>query len=974
MSQLASAGPADEPTRRPRRADLAKQRRRRGRSRPSPTEPSIAPTSTERHETSHRTDSAAGVGNVGLVAGLLGFLEEPDQVAPAQSPPDSRSTPTPTEATPAPATPVVSTRTEPPSVPPPMGAPGGTDAIDAPSAVEEPVWDWAAGRDQEGSPQESRDTTPATPDHDLVLELTSFDPERRRDALRRLLGEPLTDATATAAVVALRDPEADIRQLALQLFEQAPGLVPLDSLQALAFDTDAAVRLRAAALAGRSHDPDVVHHLADRLLTERDDAVLETVLASVVGVSRSTGLGATHVDAMCRAIGQIAVSHLAVLRSGLQTLAASLDLGDLLHRLGNTDPDLRAGAAVLAFESGTDTALAAVARLSTDGHPTTRRYANAAVAASRASADVTAGTAPTGSGAELPQPRGETRRAERPTPDEAELTMLPGLVAALGDPDPEIRDQAGTVLGGLDRDKVLAWMWTQSRQADAVFLERLIDAAGRLDANEIGEPLARAVLRVRSGGDHVMLDLAARSFAPLAAVATRWQDAANPADRVRAVELWTVLASAGPAPLLDLLDDSNAAVRLAAVSAAAETGIDDRVTERLFDLIERDSSVRVRQAALASLRTSTAAARVTAVRIALSTPHPELRRASLDLLQGETDEEFHLLTAALADPDGGVAQRAAAALMDRPRPETLAVLWSQLRSTSGPTRALLLDVLRNLDAAALRRLATQAAAHPDPGERIVGVAALAALGHERELSRLVDALGDPTPAVRLAALDALGSHAGVTALTPVVATLRDPDPSVRACAVRVLADLEDDAAIPYVVGALDDPAPLVRDAVVEVLDRHGSPQVAALLLDHLDRPAHQTTVAQLLARMGPAATEALLARVPDADRTQRMVLLQALRAAGITDRLIAELQAPAPDVRLRALELLALLHHTEAADPIADRLTDPDARVRTLAATILGDFGDNRAVEQLRTAFGSDPDMEVVAAVERAYRQLVTDE
>lgn len=972
MSQSPGPGPHDEPPRRPRRADLAKQRRRRGRTRPSPVEPSTAPPPAGQDEADRAGNATAGQGNVGFVAGLLGFLDDPDRVVPADVPSDPRSAPAPAAAPPAPATPA--TRTEPPSVPPPPAEPGGTEAIDAPSVAQEPVWDWTADRGAVAPSHAVDDSAPQQPDHDLVLELTSFDPQRRRDALRRLLGEPLTDATATAAVVALRDPETDIRQLALQLFEQAPELVPLDSLQALAFDTDAAVRLRAAALAGRSHDPDVVHHLADRLLTERDDAVLETVLASIVGVSRSIGIGATHVDTLCRTIGQVAVSHLAALRSGLQTLAASLDLGDLLHRLGDADPDLRAGAAVLAFESGTDVALAAVARLSTDGHPTARRYANAAVAASRAPATETPHTAPTGSGAELPQPRGETRRAERPTPDEAELAMLPGLVMALGDPDPGIRDQAGAVLGGLDRDKVLAWMWTQSRQADAAFLERLIDAAGRLDANEIGEPLARAVLRVRGGSDHVMLELAARSFAPLAAVATRWQESTNPADRVRAVELWTVLASAGPAPLLDLLDDSNAAVRLAAVAAATETGIDDRVTERLFDLIERDSSVRVRQAALASLHASTAATRVTAVRIALSTPHPELRRASLDLLQGETDEEFDLLTTALADPDGEVAQRAAAVLMDRPRPETLAVLWSQLRTASGPTRSLLLDVLRNLDAAALRRLATQAAAHPDPGERIVGVAALAALGDERELSRLVDALGDPTPAVRLAALDALGTHAGVTALTPVVATLRDPDPSVRACAVRVLADLEDDAAIPHVVGALDDPAPIVRDAVAEVLGRHGSPQVATLLLGHLDRPAHQTTVAQLLARMGPAATEALLARVPDADRTQRMVLLQALRAAGITDRLIAELQAPAPDVRLRALELLALLHHTDAADPIADRLTDPDPRVRALAATVLGDFGDNRAVEHLRAAFGSDPDMDVVAAVERAYRQLVTDE
>ncbi|MBS3940217.1 MAG: HEAT repeat domain-containing protein [Actinobacteria bacterium] len=954
MSEVASVGPADEPTTRPRRVELAKQGRGRRRARPSPAEP-----------------TAVSAGNVGFVAGLLGFLEDP--VAPARQ--DTRPEPNDATAPSAPAVAIESPSSEPPAVPPPPARPDGTDGIDAPAAVVEPVWDWAArGEDVDPRPDDPPGRQPTAPDHDLVLELTSFDPQRRRDALRRMLGERLTGATATAAAVALRDPEPDIRHLALQLFEHAPQLLPLDSLEALAFDTDAAVRLRAAALAGRIDDPDVVLHLADRLLTERDDAVLETVLASVIGVSRSVGLGETHVDGLCRAIGQVAVSHLGALRSGLQTLAASLDAGDLLHRLGSHDPDLRAGAAVLAFESGTDTALAAVARLSTDGHPTARRYANAAVAASRAPADVAPTTAPAGSSTDLPQARGETRRSERAAPGEAELTMLPGLVAALGDPDPAIRDQAGASLAGIDRDKLLAWMWTQSRHADAAELERLIDAAGRLEAAEIGEPLARAVLRVRSAGDSVTLELAARSFEPLATVASRWQGSDNPADRVRAVELWTVLASAGPAPLLDLLDDSNANVRLAAVAAVVETGSDAPTVERLLDLIERDSSLRVRQAALAALHASSPAERVTAVRIALSTPHPDLRRASLDLLGGETDDEFHLLTAALADPDGGVAQRAAAVLMERPRPETLAVLWSQLRTASGASRVLLLDVLRNLDAAALRRLGTQAASHPDPGERIVGVTALAALGDEREVSRLVDALGDPTPAVRLAALEALGSHAGVTALAPVLAALRDPEPSVRASAVRVLADFEDDAAIPHVVGALDDPAPLVRDAVVEVLGRHGSPQVAALLLGHLDRPAHQTTVAQLLARMGPAATEALLARIPDADRTQRIVLLQALRAAGITDRLTGELQAPAPDVRLRALELLALLHHTEAADSIADRLTDPDARVRALAATILGDFGDDRAIDCLRAAFGSDPDMEVVAAVERAFRQLVTDE
>jgi HEAT repeat protein len=61
-----------------------------------------------------------------------------------------------------------------------------------------------------------------------------------------------------------------------------------------------------------------------------------------------------------------------------------------------------------------------------------------------------------------------------------------------------------------------------------------------------------------------------------------------------------------------------------------------------------------------------------------------------------------------------------------------------------------------------------------------------------------------------------------------------------------------------------------------------------------------------------------------------------------------------------------------AVPALIRRLQDPDPTVRARAAEILGDLGDARALEPLKRAFVSDPDMDVVAAIEPALRGLAT--
>jgi len=188
--------------------------------------------------------------------------------------------------------------------------------------------------------------------------------------------------------------------------------------------------------------------------------------------------------------------------------------------------------------------------------------------------------------------------------------------------------------------------------------------------------------------------------------------------------------------------------------------------------------------------------------------------------------------------------------------------------------------------------------------------------------------------------------------------------------VRVAALIEDDQLLPHMVESLDDPSSEVRRAGRQALRSHPSPKLVELLAGELDHSARRAAAAELLARRGGAGLDIVVGRIEAADEAEREVLVGSLRSSGVVERLLSDLSAARPERRAVAMRLLTIVRDASVVDAVAQRLSDPDPSLRAAAADLLGELGDRSAIEPLRIAFGSDPDMEVVAAIERAYRRL----
>jgi HEAT repeat protein len=143
-----------------------------------------------------------------------------------------------------------------------------------------------------------------------------------------------------------------------------------------------------------------------------------------------------------------------------------------------------------------------------------------------------------------------------------------------------------------------------------------------------------------------------------------------------------------------------------------------------------------------------------------------------------------------------------------------------------------------------------------------------------------------------------------------------------------------------------------------------------LLLKALKFPTHRRAAADLLVELGEVSTDRMLAALPSATPEMRRAIGEILVASDSTARLISDMAHRSPQKRLRAVEGAGAMGAIEAVDALITRLDDPDAEVRQMTARVLGELGDPRAIEPLKRAFISDPDMDVVAAIEPALRRL----
>jgi HEAT repeat protein len=229
-------------------------------------------------------------------------------------------------------------------------------------------------------------------------------------------------------------------------------------------------------------------------------------------------------------------------------------------------------------------------------------------------------------------------------------------------------------------------------------------------------------------------------------------------------------------------------------------------------------------------------------------------------------------------------------------------------------------------------------------------------------------LSHPDAEVRSLALEELRGRPDDVPLEAVRMRLTDPDPSTRRKAVEILGEIPEEAVVLQLLDAMQDPSEDVRAAARTVFERRRSDSLVRLLRQELPKPARGRAAAVLLSELGEV--DMLIRAMADADPETRSLIREVLESAGVTERLIADLSDPHPDLRLAAADRLGVMRATRAVPDLIRRLEDPDPRVRTNAANALGAIGESSAIQSLKLALLADPDPSVVESLVQSLRRL----
>jgi HEAT repeat protein len=870
---------------------------------------------------------------------------------------------------------------------------GGTRPGTSPPAEDEIAIVTRPGS-RSAPPSGSRSTPPSVsrPVSQLLSDLQSPDPARRRMVLRSLVGRETDMATAAAAASLLQDPDPEVRSLALQVLEGVPHLAPLDTLAQAAGDWEADLRARALALVGRTGNPSALDLLHDRIVTEGNDHVVGAALGGLADLLETIGSVRIDPPMLDRAVSTLAV--LAPARQfrfaeGLRRIAAVFSEDVLVHRLRSRDSEVRIGAAVLSLERGSEAALRALAGLQHDDKAEVRRLAMLAMARLGPAealpvdrleqldagpvedhAEVEEAVPSEAASAEDVIGGDQAMRAERPAPAEAE-EETPRLAPSRREPVverllPLSPEGPAAPVGPPPAVGAIRAALVDADPEDLVTEARRVGPGGRIDL--LSEVADAALLQPAEAMEPVAEAFA--QAAPWDVVLKGWRANPDPARRAQALRLDTLLHPGDQRVVLNGLADPTVAVRLAAIDASS-FGLDGPLGDALAGLASEDSSQEVRRAAIAAFRDASAERRRAAVEAASGSTDVEVRVQAIELLSEGWGEDAVLLARFLIDPEPDVAVRAAELLALQPNTETLSLVWGALRAASPDARARILDLLDAFDRGVLTVLAAQAMGSSVAGERSVGLAVFATLGGYETVPRLATSLDDPVTEVRIAALEALRRLPSPAAVDRVALRLRDPEARVRVAAARVLAATEDDRVVHHLLEAATDPSDEVRSVARGAVLARRSPAVARRLIEALGWATHRRAAGELLAEMPEVSRDLLLAALAEADDETREVIGEALAGGAAERSLLAQLEAPDPERRRGAVLGLEALGGAGAVPALVRRLLDPDAGIRALAARALGALGDGRAVEPLKQAFVSDPDMHVVSAIEPALRQLM---
>jgi len=208
------------------------------------------------------------------------------------------------------------------------------------------------------------------------------------------------------------------------------------------------------------------------------------------------------------------------------------------------------------------------------------------------------------------------------------------------------------------------------------------------------------------------------------------------------------------------------------------------------------------------------------------------------------------------------------------------------------------------------------------------------------------------------------------------ADLKDSDPAVRAEAARTLAGVEAEEATRLLRSALRDRATPVRMEAARGLGLRGGPETIEPLVRALedDAPEVRTAAYDALLSLGQPATLTLIERLPKGNETTRVLTLQLLGQIGddrALDAVAAHTADAPPAERAAAATALGRLGFSAGLPALERLLSEPDTRLRTVAIDAIAKIGGLEAVRLLEGYGGREPDPDLRRHAADAVNQIL---
>jgi HEAT repeat protein len=221
----------------------------------------------------------------------------------------------------------------------------------------------------------------------------------------------------------------------------------------------------------------------------------------------------------------------------------------------------------------------------------------------------------------------------------------------------------------------------------------------------------------------------------------------------------------------------------------------------------------------------------------LGDPDPRERKKAVGKLERMSGRRaFSALVTALADEDGGVAERAMRALASRTEPRERSLLASHARRDGRePVRRGAARILAGWGGDEAVAVLSALLADRSARVREISAGGLGEIGGGAQIAALLGVLADRCAAVRVAALTSLDALDPAGSPARAHAFLRDGDPGARVAGILILTERQDDGADAALIAALEDPFWSVKIAAARAVASLRLPGAVPVLIASLER-------------------------------------------------------------------------------------------------------------------------------------------